>query len=180
MKARGLTLVEILVVVSIIAVLVALIFPIVASAKRGASEARCMSNLKQLHAAIEIYRNEWGGGGYGNPASMGMPPNLLRVEKEQGLPSAIHQCREGALPGQSFGVYVYFAMYLSDPNANKDWIEQTQRYGEDAILIADGNHNPNPMRMSPYFPVFGIGVRLNGSAERKRGMGSPRDTGFWH
>lgn len=53
--ARGFTLLELLVVVAIIAILSALIFPALASAKARARSAACKNNLKQVGIALASY-----------------------------------------------------------------------------------------------------------------------------
>jgi len=52
---RAFTLIEILVVLAIIALLAAIIFPVLASARGKARSAACQSNLKQLGAAMAMY-----------------------------------------------------------------------------------------------------------------------------
>ncbi|MFP3904099.1 MAG: type II secretion system protein [Armatimonadota bacterium] len=51
----GFTLVEMLVVIAIIAVLSAILFPVFNSAREKGRETTCMSNLKQIGTAIELY-----------------------------------------------------------------------------------------------------------------------------
>lgn len=55
---RGFTLIELLVVVAIIAILAALLLPSLAKAKQSAYRIKCVSNLKQLGAAIEMYTGD--------------------------------------------------------------------------------------------------------------------------
>ena len=54
-KPKKFTLIELLVVIAIIAILAALLFPALNSAKEMAKSSRCVSNLKQLGYAIMNY-----------------------------------------------------------------------------------------------------------------------------
>jgi prepilin-type N-terminal cleavage/methylation domain-containing protein/prepilin-type processing-associated H-X9-DG protein len=55
---RGFTLVEMLVVVSIIAVLVAILLPVFAAARKAGRKAVCASNLRQLLMAQKMYADD--------------------------------------------------------------------------------------------------------------------------
>ena len=60
-KKTGFTLIELLVVVAIIAILAAMLLPALARARERARMAVCMSNLKQISLAIELYTNDYDG-----------------------------------------------------------------------------------------------------------------------
>ncbi len=55
---RGFSLIELLVVVTIIAVLVALMLPALSQARQAARSTMCATNLRQIHTAISTYSND--------------------------------------------------------------------------------------------------------------------------
>lgn len=50
----GFTLVEIVIVITVIVILTAILFPIVSSAREKSREANCQSNLKQIYGAYRL------------------------------------------------------------------------------------------------------------------------------
>lgn len=56
---RGLTLIEVLVVIAVIALLAALLFPVFAAAREKARQTRCASNLRQIGQALRMYAQDY-------------------------------------------------------------------------------------------------------------------------
>ncbi len=56
------TIIELLVVIGIIAVLTALLFPVLATVRRRGAEKVCFSNLRQLGMAVRMYMQDHDGG----------------------------------------------------------------------------------------------------------------------
>ncbi len=76
-RFRAFTLIELLTVIAIIGILAAIIVPVVSKVRESAKSAKCVSNLRQLGIAIQLYSAEnkdmlpggtnpypWGGGGF--------------------------------------------------------------------------------------------------------------------
>jgi len=73
---RGFTLIELLVVIAIIAVLAALLLPVLAKAKAAGRTTVCLSNMRQIRLAYGLYEGDYG---TGHPAE-----NYMRWIKDRG------------------------------------------------------------------------------------------------
>src|SRR5207247_11229829 len=59
MRRKGFTLIELLVVIAIILILAGILFPAFATARRSATNAVCLSNLKQIGMAVSMYTQDY-------------------------------------------------------------------------------------------------------------------------
>ncbi|MFB3883449.1 MAG: DUF1559 domain-containing protein [Armatimonadota bacterium] len=58
-RRRGFTLIELLVVIAIIGILAAMVFPVFARARESARKAVCLSNVKNIALAINMYLGDY-------------------------------------------------------------------------------------------------------------------------
>ncbi|MEY2410894.1 MAG: hypothetical protein QOF48_3564 [Verrucomicrobiota bacterium] len=77
---RGFTLIELLTVIAIIAILAAMLLPVLASAKEKARRIVCANNLKQLQFCLSLYGNN--NDGQYPPRMMPFWPNRMKPDYE--------------------------------------------------------------------------------------------------
>jgi prepilin-type N-terminal cleavage/methylation domain-containing protein/prepilin-type processing-associated H-X9-DG protein len=88
-RDRGFTLIELLVVIAIIGILAAMVFPVFARARESARKAVCLSNVKNIALAVQMYLAD------NNDT---LPPSEHRqeaIQYFQSVPGGDDNCRPG-------------------------------------------------------------------------------------
>lgn len=82
MRRKGFTLIELLVVIAIIGILAAMVFPVFARARESARKAVCLSNVKNLSLAVNMYMGDYGK----FPPKNTDPEDLAIIDDRKGEP----------------------------------------------------------------------------------------------
>lgn len=182
MKSAGITIAEILVVIGIVMFLAAISYSPITAAIQSAHKSQCVSNLKQLHLAISLYRQEYGGEGiYGDSYSMGLPPDDVRKVIREFV--TLRCAEAGNDMFTTKGVH-YYSFWI-EPELDgtiPPWSRYAVEWKGESILVADMNHNSKeiPIMQEDLRSRFGMGVRENGSLAQIRKPGDWMINTWWN
>ena len=121
MRSRGFTIVELLVVITIIAVLIGLLLPAIQAARASARRIECANNIRQIGLGIHLFaqahkgRFPWTGhAGLGQSWVQGLKPFTEEVDSIRICPNDPR--REEWLSGERIGTSYVINEYVANPN----------------------------------------------------------------
>lgn len=169
---RGFSLVEVLVSLSIIAVLLALLQPVFRSAKRSAIHTEMVNLLRQEHLAISLYRADWGSVElHGTPEELGLPPTPAQLVPHYGS-EALLSIREGS----DTKIYDMWQVWPCSLLSNHyrasmpDWLKlQRQMEHSTPLLALTGFQDSEPLAPTMIAHIEWIG--LDGGVRSRRAPG---------
>jgi prepilin-type N-terminal cleavage/methylation domain-containing protein/prepilin-type processing-associated H-X9-DG protein len=133
-QRKGFTLVELLIVVSIISVLIGLLLPAVQSARKSARSANCKNNLRQIGLATQQYFNahdgdfpEWWHSGKGRSWIFTLAPYVERVDAIRICPDDLQRDERLQAKATSYVINDYLASPAKDSVRNLRQLEATTR-----------------------------------------------------
>lgn len=177
-KCRGFTIVETLIVAAIIAIIAALLFPVILRAKISGKHSSSLTRLKQLHLVAKLYQTDFGGSGdYGEPSQVGLPVyapepglGLMDAFRPYGFTSELMLSPCGCQPTN-----VCSDVQQMDPIWTWPWWpDESPRYRDLTPLFRDLNCNDYSVNLrNPVVSKFGGAVLLSGSARQRHSTGDP-------
>lgn len=127
--SKAFTLVELLVVIAVLSLLAALLFPSFARARAGARRTACTSNLKQIGLAFHLYRQDFDGG---------LPAHLSLVNKSYLRDARALLCPSDGKRGQIAGNDYYEGNTYLPTGVSYEYFPQWQ------IALDNNWYDPSP------------------------------------
>jgi prepilin-type N-terminal cleavage/methylation domain-containing protein len=170
---RAFSLVEVLVCIAIVAIVAGVTYPVVVRAKDGAFKTRSISNMRQLHIALELYSQAHDGSATGTMEAMGLPP----WPSVEFLGEAVKDLYPPTRPSPNWKSYGYNPIPSADDRRNPTWEQYTAEVGSSAVVIYDPFFNPprtadyDQYWKDPFVTKFVMGMTVSGSLVKRNRTG---------
>jgi len=109
-RRSGFTLIELLVVIAIIAILAAMLFPVFARARESARKIQCLSNVKNIAMAVQMYLTDY---------DRFWPLGNGQKEAVQWTTDSCGDCRQACFPTE-MNPYLRVPVILDEYTKNRD------------------------------------------------------------
>lgn len=166
---KAFTVLELLVVTSILVLLAALISPVLAEAKESAKVASSVARLKQLNIAVRLYSGDWGEEGK-RLSTEAVHDNYLGLGKAMFVsPCGIKTNEQGQRYDTSY-------TYLADPYLPASYFS---RHGDNAVQFSDPDCNDEGVYWSITALKRVLFVTDGGQVVNKKTRGDVTSVRFW-
>lgn len=171
-RQEGLTLIELLMVIAILMVLWAIIFAALGPVREKGRQAVCLSNLRQIGQAIQMYRQDYGGKEPEGGAAyyeLGLPPDLSILPLFHKEPR-VFKCpdenwHEHERPLTSYGYGVWDDRIPGMGAPAPPFSQLIAEKGEEYPLVYDWWHDPDWGNVNK--PHLVLVLRLGGRVHSK-------------
>ena len=177
--SRGFTLIESMVVISIIVLLAAIMLPVLASAKKMAKRTRSISNMHQIHMAVLLYAEAEP---YEGPLGLGLPPGLVAVKRAHNLPDDLFRTGGSGWKSPSgAALYTWMPPLLGTtenaPDLMGRWRAHMEKTGRNPVILIDETYTPE---IGNFSTKMATGIYFDGHVEKRRTRGSLSRYKVWN
>lgn len=178
-RSSGFTVLEILVVISITALLASLMYPVFRSVVWQAKLAKSLSQLRQIHVALAQYVAEQPDDG---PLGLGLPPDVKTLYRAQNLPRDLFWTGGSNWKDPSNpAVYTWMppicpALVPGQEEYLEKWLEYVEMTNRNPVVFLDETFSPNA---STFSQKTGYGLFFDGHIEKRRTWGSLSQLELW-
>lgn len=145
-KQHAFTLIELLVVIAIIAILAAILFPVFSQARESARKTQCISNMRQIGLAVNMYISDYDEKFFIQPWPGGCPTNETGYFQHDPNQPRQHWAtllfpyikNAGIFDCPSYEgewYYASYALWECGRGSNSPWIVPKVEYGLNQIII---------------------------------------------
>lgn len=189
-KRTGITILEVLIVVTIVGLLAAILTPVFARAKDQGQVTASVAKLRQCHVALQLYRDQWDGDdSSGDFFQMGLWQgwdmsqqwwDFLGVDRDS-LWSPCKRAYEGTWMSREWNQISYAPSYYSKwAEMNGNNVGYLLKYRSRALAFMDTYCTDPPLQqLNPYRTKRFLAILLNGEIVNKRRTGSMLDFENW-